>query len=400
MHPTYHRTATIRALRRLGALAATAALLLLPQATGDAFVPLSSKWAARSVPYYVNAANLDMDQNAALLAVQAAAAAWTQQSAADFRFVYSGTTNGTSATYNAKNEVLFRNTSNGSAIATTYSWSTGGQLVDTDIVFWDGAFRFFTGTGGCASGFFVEDVGTHEFGHALGLGHSSAAAATMYYATSSCNQSLRVLDVDDIAGVESLYPSGSAQPPGAPSNLTAVVDPASPGTAALLAWADNASNENALLVEQRQGASGTWSQVAALAANTTTYRSAGLTPGQSYTFRVRASNVAGFSGYTNLASVTTTVAGPAAPSTPTTPKPANGASGVGLNADLKWQATNATHYDVYFGTSSSPSLLASNVTTPALALPRLTRATTYYWKVVAKNAGGSTSGPTWTFRTR
>ncbi|MGE3841483.1 MAG: matrixin family metalloprotease [Vicinamibacterales bacterium] len=390
---------TSRTLRVCTTVAVALAFAAAPQRTGDAYVFLSSKWSNRSVPYYVNASNLDIDQNAAILAVQAAAAAWTQQSSADFRFVYSGTTTGSSATYNGRNEVVFRNASSGSAIATTYSWSSGGQLVDTDIVFWDGAYRFFSGTGGCSSGFFVEDVGTHEFGHALGLGHSSVAAATMYYATSSCNQSLRVLDGDDVAGVEALYPSGSAQPPTAPTTLTAALDSTSPSTAAVLNWQDRASNESAYLVEQRQDTSGTWMQVAALPADSTSYRSTGLTPGQRYEFRVRASNVAGFSQYTNVASITTT-SSEVGPSMPSAPKPANGATGVGVNADLRWRASGATSFDVYFGTSASPALYASNVTTASLPLPRLARRTTYYWKIVARNADGTTTGPTWSFRTR
>jgi len=390
---------TSRTLRVCATMTAALMLAAVPQRTGDAYVFLSSKWSTRSVPYYVNASNLDIDQNAAILAVQSAAAAWTQQSAADFRFVYAGTTAGTSATYNARNEIVFRNASSGSAIATTYSWSSGGQLVDTDIVFWDGAYRFFTGSTGCASGFFVEDVGTHEFGHALGLGHSSAAAATMYYATSACNQGLRVLDADDIAGVEALYPAGSAQPPTAPTTLTAALDATNPSTAVVLNWRDNASNENAYLVEQRQGTSGTWMQVASQQANSTSYRSSGLAPAQLYEFRVRASNVAGFSEYTNVASLTT-ASSVGAPSTPSNPKPANGAKSVGLNADLSWRTNGATSFDVYFGTSTSPALYISNVTTTSLALPRLARTTTYYWKIVAHNAGGTTSGPTWSFRTR
>jgi hypothetical protein len=78
--------------------------------------------------------------------------------------------------------------------------------VDSDIVFWDGGWKFFTGTTGCSSGAYLEDVATHEFGHALGMSHSSVSGATMYPSYSGCSQQLRSLAADDIAGVEALYP--------------------------------------------------------------------------------------------------------------------------------------------------------------------------------------------------
>ncbi len=101
---------------------------------------------------------------------------------------------------------MFRNASSGSAIATTYWWTSGTAIVDSDMVFWDGAFTFFAGSSGCSGGFYIEDIAAHEFGHALGLGHSEFVDATMYPSTSHCNTSNRTLDADDIAGVRALYP--------------------------------------------------------------------------------------------------------------------------------------------------------------------------------------------------
>ena len=101
---------------------------------------------------------------------------------------------------------MFRNASSGSAIATTYWWSSGSRIIDADIVFWDGGFRFFAGSTGCSNGFYIEDIAAHEFGHALGLGHSTSANATMFPSVSSCTTGNRTLDGDDIAGVVALYP--------------------------------------------------------------------------------------------------------------------------------------------------------------------------------------------------
>ncbi|MDA8137500.1 MAG: right-handed parallel beta-helix repeat-containing protein [Desulfobacteraceae bacterium] len=57
-------------------------------------------------------------------------------------------------------------------------------------------------------------------------------------------------------------------------------------------------------------------------------------------------------------------------------------------------------YDVYFGTASNPPLSQSNLSSNTLSVGRLNPATTYYWRVVAKDLyGGETSGPVWSFDT-
>src|SRR5205807_3035756 len=74
-----------------------------------------------------------------------------------------------------------------------------------------------------------------------------------------------------------------------------------------------------------------------------------------------------------------------APSAPASPSPASGATGVSTTPTLSWAASsNATSYDVYFGTSSSPAL-AKNVTTPAYKPPTLATARKSNWKAVARN---------------
>jgi hypothetical protein len=162
-------------------------------------------WPQPQTPYYINTANLDLPGPAALAAVRAGADTWLLQANA-FRFAFAGTSTQTTNTNDQINLVLFRDAANGSAIATTYWWSSGSRIIDADIVFWDGGFTFFAGTSGCSGGFYIEDIAAHEFGHALGLGHSAIAGATMYPSVSSCNTGNRTLDPDDIAGVRSLYP--------------------------------------------------------------------------------------------------------------------------------------------------------------------------------------------------
>jgi hypothetical protein len=208
---------------RAALLAALAAGTLLT-AESIAYVAHGATWAAAEVPYYINTANLDLPGSAVEAAVRVGADAWHQQGGVSFRFRYAGSSAQSTNTYDGTNLVTFRNASSGSAIATTYWWTSGGRIVDADIVFWDGGFRFFSGASGCSSGFYIEDIAAHEFGHALGLAHSDAAAATMYFAVASCSTSSRSLDSDDIAGVRFLYPASAGGPPTAPTGLRVVSD--------------------------------------------------------------------------------------------------------------------------------------------------------------------------------
>jgi hypothetical protein len=187
----------------------------------------SAKWPTNSIVYLLNPTNADVSSDAAERAVQTAAGAWSTQSHANFRFTYGGRVTDTTTGFDGKNVVLFRNATSGSALATTYWWYSGSNIADADIVVWDGAFTFFTGASGCSNGAYIEDVLTHEFGHALGLDHSTDPAATMYPTYSLCSQEMRSLGTDDIAGVEALYP-----PIVKPTNTAPAVVIASPANGA------------------------------------------------------------------------------------------------------------------------------------------------------------------------
>jgi len=193
-------------------LVATLAAATIFSSDPIAYTVSGPTWSQPQTPYFINTANLDLPGFSTETAVRAGADTWQQQSAA-FRFVYTGLSTQTTTTNDGINLVLFRNASSGSAIATTYWWSIGSRIVDADIVFWDGAFQFFAGSSGCSGGFYIEDIAAHEFGHALGLGHSASTSATMYPSVSSCNTGNRTLDADDIAGVRALYPLLPLAPP-------------------------------------------------------------------------------------------------------------------------------------------------------------------------------------------
>ena len=80
--------------------------------------------------------------------------------------------------------------------------------------------------------------------------------------------------------------------------------------------------------------------------------------------------------------------------------PADGATGIPVTAIIDWNASSgATSYDVYFGTSSSPSLAATTTSTSWDPPGSLSYFTHYYWYIVAKNACGGISGSLWDFYT-
>jgi hypothetical protein len=84
------------------------------------------------------------------------------------------------------------------------------------------------------------------------------------------------------------------------------------------------------------------------------------------------------------------------PASPNTPSPTNGLATAGPT-QLTWVSQYATTYDVYFGTAASPPLVSSGQVAASYALTGLVAGTTYFWKIVAINAGGSTTGAIWSF---
>jgi hypothetical protein len=204
----------------------TPLMLVLLTTVLSAYVLNGPMWAGSpaQVLYYVDPTNLDMSASDALFTIERAAQTWSQSGAA-FAYLYGGPASNPTVANDGKNNVYFVSTANGSVIGTTYWWYDGSNhLIGFDILFYDGGFTFLPSSATCSGAVYLEDVATHEFGHALGLGHSASTAATMYAVYPWCSTAMRSLDTDDIDGVTFLYPPTTEPlPPPPPGALTLTV---------------------------------------------------------------------------------------------------------------------------------------------------------------------------------
>ncbi len=91
-------------------------------------------------------------------------------------------------------------------------------------------------------------------------------------------------------------------PPSTPNNLVANAVSASQID---LAWKDNAGDEEGFKVERSTNGGDTFTNVATVGKNTTTYSSKNLSGNTTYQYRVRAFNSAGNSSYSNVVTATT-----------------------------------------------------------------------------------------------
>ena len=93
------------------------------------------------------------------------------------------------------------------------------------------------------------------------------------------------------------------------------------------------------------------------------------------------------------------------PNQPSSPDPASGAINVSVFSDLHWTGGDPNPgdmvtYDVYLGTTSTPSKVLSNQSVTTYTPGILNYTTHYYWKIVAWDThGASTTGELWQFTT-
>lgn len=183
------------------------------------------------------------------------------------------------------------------------------------------------------------------------------------------------------------WAGGEIEPlPADPSGLTGTAL----ATSVSLSWTDNSSNETGFAIERSPNGSTGWTQIATVGAGVTTYNNTGLTQTTTYWYRVRAYHGGGFSGYSSTFSITTLTL-PADPSGLT-------ATAVGFGQiSLAWtdNSSNETGFVVERASAGSGGPFSVIGTTGAgVAVYQdagLADLATYWYRVAAVNAGGSSA---------
>ena len=200
--------------------------------------------------------------------------------------------------------------------------------------------------------------------------NSNLTASTTY------SYRIRAYDGPNISAYSNTAMATTFGPPAAPANLVAT---AVSSSRINLTWTDMSTTETGFKLERSLDGV-TFSQIALLGANTTSYGNTGLPANTTYTFRIRSYEGANNSAYSNTASATTQPA-PAAPSALTASPSGNGR----IKVDWTDNATNESGFSLERSSDgisfSQIALLRPN--TNSYSNAGLASGGTYYYRVRA-----------------
>jgi FtsP/CotA-like multicopper oxidase with cupredoxin domain len=218
----------------------------------------------------------------------------------------------------------------------------------------------------------------------VSLTNTNLQPGTYTYRVKAVNGSLESA-YSNLANV-TIVSSPPANAPAAPTTLSATLQT---GPKVSLSWKDNATNETGFTLE-RSTNGGAYTVIANPGPEknkgTGLYSDTTVTPGNSYSYRVKAMNGTISSAYTNVVTISV-------PAIPTAPTGLNGTASRSGSVTLTWTkpAGTITGYVVQSATNATftQNVSTSNVTNNTFNKSGFTRNRTYYFRVQAVNLGGS-----------
>jgi hypothetical protein len=199
----------------------------------EEFVLTGFRWPNNTTGFAYNAAGAPAIGGDPTGAIRAGAFGWNNAGGA--RWSFSGGGGSGAGTGGCHDNTDGQNTvgwfaQSGSVLAVTCSWyQQGGSGLYTAVEF---DMEFDPGWGWTTSttnvGIDLQSVALHEFGHALGLNHSSTCPGAVMCPTYSSGRIARTPAQDDVNGVINLYGGGGATP--TPSPAKASMTSPSPGS--------------------------------------------------------------------------------------------------------------------------------------------------------------------------
>ncbi|MEL6188678.1 MAG: matrixin family metalloprotease, partial [Myxococcota bacterium] len=196
-------------------------------ATGSTF---TQAWNQRCVPYWIRSDDGLFAGSELEALVVASFNRWSLDvEETDFELVFAGYTDQGAGFDNTKpdeqqnvvvsvsgdeaTEIFGNNLGFLAVTLTSFSTETG-EIFDADIIFNIGRNPFAVVDGSCNPAqadapFDIENTLVHEIGHVLGFDHVTDPEATMFDTAAPCETKKRTLEADDLAAVQTVYPSGS-----------------------------------------------------------------------------------------------------------------------------------------------------------------------------------------------